>query len=354
MVGMSGGVDSSVSAALLLEQGYDVSGVTLNLLGEGAQSAIEDAKNVAEKLHIKHEVLDLQKDFEKNIIDYFSEEYINGRTPNPCVVCNKIIKFGALLEYALNKGYDFVATGHYAKVIYNDSLKRWLLKKSETNKDQSYFLYKLNQHQLSHVLFPVGDYEKSYVREIAKKYDLPVASKPESQDICFIKNISHVNFIMKYKDYKPSSGKFVDQSGNELGVHKGIVNYTVGQRKGLGIALGEPMYVNKIDAVNNSVILGDSKSGYCDEIIVKDANFILFDTLPQKIRTLAKIRYRALPVECTVIFNTDNKTKVVFDSPQRFPAPGQSIVFYTEDGTVAGGGIIDIINSAGYKNITQI
>ncbi len=341
MAGMSGGVDSSVSAALLLEQGYDISGVTLNLLGEGAKSAIEDAQKVARKLGIKHEVLDLKKEFYKNIIDYFAGEYINGRTPNPCVVCNEKIKFGALLEHALKSGYDFVATGHYAKIIYDDSLKRWLLKKSDTKKDQSYFLYRLNQHQLSHILFPVGSYEKSYVREIAKKYDLPVASKPESQDICFIKNIGHADFITKYKKYTPSPGKFVDKSGNELGVHKGIINYTVGQRKGMGVALGEPMYVNKIDAVSNSVILSDSKSGYCDEIIAKDPNFILFDSPPKKIRALAKIRYGALPVPCTVISVDDNKLKVIFDNPQRFPAPGQSVVFYTEDGIVIGGGIIE-------------
>ncbi len=340
MVGMSGGVDSSVSAALLLDQGYEVSGVTLNLVGEGMETAIEDAKKVAEKLGIDHEVVDFRKEFYENIVDYFSDEYINGRTPNPCVVCNELIKFGMLLDYALKKGYDFIATGHYAEIIYDSSIKRWLLKKSKTSKDQSYFLYRLNQHQLSHALFPVGNHEKSYVREIAKKYDLSVASKPESQDICFIKNISHADFIMKYKGYKPSSGKFIDQKGNELGMHRGVINYTVGQRKGLGVALGEPMYVNGIDAFENTVILGDSKSGYCNEIIAKDPNFILFDVPPAKIRALAKVRYRAFPVPCTVIPLENNEIRVLFDNPQRFPAPGQSIVFYTGGEIVIGGGII--------------
>lgn len=343
MVGMSGGVDSSVSAALLLEQGYEVSGITLNLTGEKSfSSAVEDAKKVADKLGICHEVLDLTKEFRKNVVDYFSQEYINGRTPNPCVVCNQTVKFGAMLDHALKNGYDYIATGHYAEIIYDGALKRWLLKKSETSKDQSYFLYKLNQHQLSHTLFPLNSYEKSYVREVAKKYDLPVASKPESQDICFIKDISHVGFIINYTNHTPHQGKFVDENGNELGLHKGIINYTVGQRKGLGVALGEPMYVNSIDAVNNEVILGDSSSGYHSEITAQDLNFILFDSPPKKIRAFAKIRYKSPPAPCTMVSEGDDEIKILFDTPQRFPAPGQSVVLYTEDGLVIGGGIIKI------------
>ena len=340
MVGMSGGVDSSTAAAMLIEKGYEVCGVTLDLLGEKSNSAISDAKKVADKLGIKHYVLSLKDEFKSNVIDYFVNEYQNGRTPNPCVMCNPTIKFGIMLDFAIENGCDYVATGHYANIIYDENYERWTIKKSKSTKDQSYFLYKLSQYQLSHTLFPIGDYEKTYVRELAKKYDLPVANKSESQDICFIKNISPAQFIVNYTGQLPKIGNFKDVSGNVLGTHKGITNYTVGQRKGLGIALGTPAYVSGINSEENSIILSDLEHGKRSEIFATDVNFPLYEKIPDKIRALAKIRYRAQPVLCNIYYIDENKVKIEFDSEIYFPAPGQSVVFYTDDNLLLGGGVI--------------
>lgn len=341
MVGMSGGVDSSTTAAILMKRGFEVCGVTLDLLGSGSNLAIEDAKKVADKLGIEHFVLNLKEDFSEKIINYFVSEYQNGRTPNPCVECNKKIKFGKMLDFAISKGCDFIATGHYVNVFYDEKINRYVIKKSKAKKDQSYFLYGLTQFQLSHSIFPLGDYEKSYVRELAKKYDLPVAEKSESQDICFINNIPHADFISDYTHTEPKSGIFVNKSGEKLGAHKGIINYTVGQRKGLGIALGEPSYILKIDSANNQIVLGKKELGLKKEIIAKNVNFILFDKLQKEIKANVKIRYRATEVPCRVVPYGDDKIKITFDEGVYFPAPGQSVVFYDDNGLVIGGGIID-------------
>lgn len=338
---MSGGVDSSVSAYILKEKGYEVCGLTLDLLEESNLSAINDAKAVAEKLGIEHIVLNLSKEFKQNIIKYFVSEYQNGKTPNPCVMCNKKIKFGMLLDYALKNGFDYVATGHYANVLYDENLNRWLLKKSAAAKDQSYFLYKLSQHQLSHILFPLENHQKSYVREIAKKLNLPVAEKSESQDICFIPNGNHTEFILNNLDKKLPQGNFLDNHGNILGEHKGLINYTVGQRKGLGISAAHPLYVEKIDAKTNSIILCGPDEGYSSEIKIKDVNFIKYDNPTEPIKAWVKIRYRATPTPCTVFPLNENESRIVFDFPQRFPAPGQSAVFYDENEIVIGGGTIE-------------
>ena len=282
----------------------------------------------------------MQKEFNKNVIDYFVSEYKNGKTPNPCVMCNKTIKFGLFLEYALKNGYDYVATGHYANIVYDEKIGRYLLKKNRSNKDQSYFLYGLNQHQLSHAIFPLGSYEKPEIRKIAKEIGLPVFEKSESQDICFIKNITHGEFIKNYTQSDFENGNFVNSEGKILGAHSGIVNYTVGQRKGLGIALGKPAYVTHIDAENNNIVLGDLSLGLTEEITAKDANFILFDALDGEMEVLAKIRYRSKEEPCTVTPIDESRVKVKFKNKVKFPAPGQSIVFYLEDGTVVGGGVI--------------
>ena len=245
-----------------------------------------------------------------------------------------------MLDFAIENGCDYVATGHYANIIYDENYERWTIKKSKSTKDQSYFLYKLSQYQLSHTLFPIGDYEKTYVRELAKKYDLPVANKSESQDICFIKNISPAQFIVNHTGQLPEIGNFKDVSGNVLGTHKGITNYTVGQRKGLGIALGTPAYVSGINSEENSIILSDLEHGKRSEIFATDVNFPLYEKIPDKIRALAKIRYRAQPVPCNIYYIDENKVKIEFDSEIYFPAPGQSVVFYTDDNLLLGGGVI--------------
>ena len=351
LVGMSGGVDSSTTAALLVERGYEVIGVTLKLTNdeEHNNSIIQDAKKVAGKLGIEHTVLDLRKDFSTNVLDYFSNTYLNGYTPNPCVMCNMKIKFGIMLEYALNIGCTHIATGHYANILYDKNLNRWMLKKVNSNKDQSYFLYGLNQNQLSHALFPLAEFEKSKVRELAEKYNLPVAQKEESQDICFVKNCSHAEFIENYTGIKSSPGNFIDSNGNKLGIHNGIINYTVGQRRGLGISLGVHMYVNSIDSKNNNIILSTRELGKCNCVIAKDCNFIPFDTLESSLKVYAKIRSRAKETPCFIRPIDNNRTEVNFEEEQYFPAPGQSIVFYDKNGYVVGGGIIKHKYSQSYR-----
>ena len=339
LVGMSGGVDSSVSASLLLEKGYEVIGVTLKLVESSNEDFISDAKEVAKILGIEHHVLDLRKEFSEKVEDYFAKEYLEGRTPNPCAMCNPTIKFGLMLDYALSLGCSHLATGHYAKIIYDENINKWLLKKSDNFKDQSYFLYKLNQFQLSHAIFPLSEFEKTEVRNIAEKYNLPVAKKSESQDICFVKNETHAQFIERYKSITVPSGNFLDTSGNTLGKHKGIINYTVGQRRHLGIALGEHMYVKKIDSKTNSIILGNKESGKTNCLLAWDLNLISIDSIPKEgLKAFAKIRSRANEIECKIY--PGEKIKVVFSENIYFPAPGQSIVFYDEKGFVIGGGVI--------------
>lgn len=350
---MSGGVDSSVAAAILLEKGYDVIGVTMQIWpdmdeerkkAEGgccSLSAVDDARRVANKLGIPYYVMNFKDIFEEKVINYFKDEYLKGRTPNPCIACNRYIKFDALLRKALAMGIDYVATGHYAKIEYDSTRKRFLLKKSITEKkDQTYALYNLTQEQLSRTLMPIGDYTKEKVREIAKKIGLTVATKPDSQEICFVEDNDYGRFICENTDREIEPGYFVDTGGNILGRHKGIVHYTVGQRKGLGIALGRPVFVVEIDAANNRVVLGDESEVFSDSLIASDLNFISVDKLECEMKVTAKIRYSAKEADATITPAPDGKVKVLFDSPQRAITPGQSVVFYDGD-IVVGGGVIE-------------
>ncbi len=352
MIGMSGGVDSSVAAAILLEKGYDVIGVTMQIwpetpedvkLTEGgccSLSAVDDARRVSDKLGIPYYVLNFKEEFEEKVINYFVDEYLKGKTPNPCIACNRHVKFESLLGRAVSMGIDYVATGHYAIIEYDENRKRYILKKSVTQqKDQTYALYNLTQDQLSKVLMPIGDYSKDIVRQKASELGLCVASKPDSQEICFVDDNNYGRFIEENTDKKIVPGNFVDTRGNVLGKHKGLIYYTVGQRKGLGIAFGKPMYVVGLDVKNNNVILGDDKEVFSSSLIADDLNFISIDQLHEPMRVKAKIRYSAKDADATISPVDNGKVSVVFDEPQRAITPGQSVVFYDDD-IVVGGGII--------------
>jgi tRNA-specific 2-thiouridylase len=352
VVGMSGGVDSSVTAYLLKEQGYDVIGVTMQVWQEDEEyeaaeggccslSAVEDARRVAYKLDIPFYVMNFKDIFKKNVIDYFIDEYMEGRTPNPCVACNKYIKFDALLKKAMDLGAEYVATGHYATIEKVED--RYLLRRSEDDrKDQTYALYNLTQFQLAHTLMPCGLYKKDKIREIAKEIGLLVHNKKDSEEICFIPDNDHGSYIKKQVPGKVREGYFVDKQGNILGKHKGIVYYTIGQRKGLGIALGTPVFVTDINPLTNTVVLGSEEDIFKTELIAKDINFIPFDKLEDTMEVMAKIRYSAKPEKAWITPLEDGRVKVKFENKQRAITKGQSVVFY-DKGYLVGGGIIDEI-----------
>ncbi len=352
VIGLSGGVDSSVAAAVLKEQGFDVIGVTMRLWdGENLNgtvtestccslSAVEDAKRVADKLGIDFHILDFREKFSEYVIDYFTNEYINGRTPNPCVVCNKLLKFDAMAKEAQLLGADYIATGHYARVDFDKASNRYLLKSADNTKDQTYALYNLTQEQLSRLLLPLGNFSgKDEVRAYADKIGLITADKPDSQDICFIPDNDYAAFIKRRIGSLPPEGNFVDHNGNILGRHRGIVHYTVGQRKGLGIAFGKPMFVTHIDAQKNEVVLGEQGFEFSLSLYGKNPNFIPFDSLKEPIRATAKVRYSAKPAECTISMN-GNMVRVDFDAPQRAITPGQAVVFYDADIVLGGATIV--------------
>lgn len=339
MIGMSGGVDSSVAAYLLKANGYDVTGVTLYLCREN-QTDSADAKAVSDKIEISHMSDDMTEIFSKSVMDDFVKCYMEGGTPNPCIVCNKYIKFGAMLDYALNVGMDYIATGHYARIEKNSDGRLLLRKAKDLSKDQTYVLYSLTQEQLSHVIFPLGELSKSEVREIAEANGFVNAHKQDSQDICFVPDGDYASFIEKYTGKTFPCGSFVDLNGNVLGEHKGIIRYTVGQRKGLGIALGKPAFVCAKNIEENTVVLGDNSDLFSSVLTAHDVNLISCDSIDEPMRVAAKVRYNQKEQPATVVGIGDGKIRVEFDEPQRAISKGQSVVLYDGD-IVVGGGIID-------------
>jgi tRNA-specific 2-thiouridylase len=356
LMAMSGGVDSSVAAALLVEQGYDVIGVTMNTwtddIPEEIQmnqhsgccsiGAVEDARAVANKLGIPYYVMNFQGKFAATVIDYFIEEYSRGRTPNPCIACNRYVKFDAFLAKARQLNCDYVATGHYA-VIGQDAKypgRQLLGKSADARKDQTYVLHNLTQYALAHTLFPVGGMEKPQVRELARKYGLLTAEKPDSQEICFVWDNDYGRFVKERAPEAVVPGPILNTKGEVIGQHQGLPLYTVGQRKGLGLTTTEPVYVVALDPERNALIVGEDKETYSTGLLASDLNWIALEGLTGPIRCTAKIRRMAAEAACTVYPEADGSIRILFDEPQRAVTPGQSVVLY--DGTwVLGGGTID-------------
>ena len=344
-VAMSGGVDSSLTAAMLLKQGYKVFGITLWLWVSGTPYdevplAVTDAKKMCDFLGIEHHVIDARDVFYENVVDYFVKEYAYGRTPNPCVFCNKNIKFDLMLNRALELGATHMVTGHYAQVNYNEDTGLYELHKGvDPTKDQSYVMYNMNQRILSHLMFPLGGQCKTETRKLAAEYDLPVAKKPDSVDICFLPHGNYQKLVVEEMKTKPKSGNIVTEDGEILGKHTGLFNYTIGQRKGLGIAYKHPLYVIGFNGERNEVIVGPNERLFTNRMICKFYNF-LDDKIHKELKAEGKIRYAANPSPCTARILDDDTMEVIFDEPQRAITPGQSVAFY--NGTqLLGGAVID-------------
>lgn len=352
VVGMSGGVDSSVAAYLLKQQGYDVTGVTMEIWrkednqiqeengGCCGLSAVEDARQVAWNLGIPHYVMNFRQEFKNHVIDYFIDEYVHGRTPNPCIACNRFVKWESLLNRSLEIGADFIATGHYAQIEKLPN-GRFSLKKSVTEaKDQTYALYNLTQYQLAHTLMPVGKYGKDQIRQIAADIGIPVAHKPDSQEICFIPDHDYARFIKENSHSRLVEGNFVDREGNVLGRHRGITHYTVGQRKGLNLSLGRPAFVVEIRQESNEVVIGEAGDVFSDTLTCDHLNWMAVEGLKGKpMKVQAKIRYSHRGASCVIEEMGPDLVQVHFEEPQRAITPGQAVVFYQE-GYVVGGGTI--------------
>lgn len=350
ILGMSGGVDSCVACHLLLEEGYEVIGVTMNLVPKGhlydeekgccSLSSVMDAKIVAEAMGVKHYTMSFREEFDRKVIENFVREYSLGYTPNPCVACNKYIKFNSFVEKIKPLKADFISTGHYAKVEFDKNYNRYLLKRAkDSKKDQTYFLYNTSQDVLSKTLFPLADLEKEEVRQIAKDENILTYSKKDSEEICFVQNRDHGLFIKQRNPELIKEGYFVDENGNKLGKHKGIVYYTVGQRKGLGIALGKRVFVSKINTIDNTVTLSDEDALYKNKIRIREENFIPFDALEKPLEVSVKVRHGQSETK-GLLFYKNNELFVEFEKQVRAPNNGQSAVFYLDD-IVVGGGIID-------------
>ncbi len=338
LVAMSGGVDSSAAAVIMQNAGYEIGGGTMNLCGKCDEA--KDAERVCEQLDVSHHFFEMTKEFNENVIEPFINEYRAGQTPNPCIFCNRTMKFGAFLEKALSLGYDSVATGHYAKIEKNEKTGRYEIKKAkDVSKDQSYVLYMLTQEQLSRVYLPLGDYSKAEIRALCEHKNLVTAKKSDSQDICFVPDGDYAAFIERYTGIKAEKGKYTDISGNVLGEHKGVINYTIGQRKGLGIALGKHAFVLSKDAKTNTIVLGDEEHLFKSTVYVKDVNLVSVEKIEDGMAAHVKLRYKHSESPARLFTCEDGKIRVEFDEPQRAPSVGQSAVFYNND-TVIGGGII--------------
>ena len=343
-VAMSGGIDSAVAAILAAKCGYEVSGATMRLCpkitneGNLADQDISDAREICRLLEIPHRVYDMQSEFHSTVVRDFIDTYYEGGTPNPCIVCNKYMKFGAFLDEELSLGADYIATGHYARIEEKDG--RYLLKKAtDSMKDQTYMLWSLSQHQLAHTIFPLGDMTKPQIRAIGADAGFVIAHKSDSQDICFVPDGDYAAFIERERGEKYPEGSYIDEDGNILGKHKGIIHYTIGQRKGLGISMGRHIFVTRKDASNNTVTLADEDRLFTRVVVIKNINLIPFDTFEGKIKVKAKIRYRHAECDAIAEITGDDEITLTFDEPQRAPAKGQSAVMYDGD-YVVGGGII--------------
>lgn len=340
LLGMSGGVDSSVAAILLKEQGYEVIGCTMELCKNSSCCNIEtytEAKKICKALGFEHFIYNLSEDFQKHVIDDFVSEYKICHTPNPCIECNKYLKFGLMWEKAKSLGCDYIATGHYAKSVFDKKYNKYVLKKSENEKkDQSYVLYTIPKDLIRHLLLPLGEYKsKDEVRQKALDYGFGVASKKDSEDICFIPDGNYKAFLEKL-NFKAQKGNIILKDGTILGQHKGLYRYTIGQRKGLGISYKEPLFVVAFNALKNELIVGTEKDLYSNEFMVKDVNLLLVDSLDTALKCEVKIRYSAKTVPCTIQKIDNNLVKVVVDSPIKSVTPGQSAVFYVDDIVVRG------------------
>lgn len=352
VVGMSGGVDSSVAAYLLKEQGYDVIGVTMQIWQEEdpfqvsaeggccGLSAVDDARRVAEKLDIPYYVMNFRSDFQRAVIDYFVSEYERAYTPNPCIACNRYVKWESLLRRSLEIGADYIATGHYARI---DKLLngRYAIRNSVTAaKDQTYALYNLTQDQLSRTLMPVGGFEKPQIRKIAENIGLQVASKSDSQDICFVPDHDYAGFIERETGKTALPGNFVDESGAIIGQHKGLIHYTIGQRKGLGITAECPLFVKELRPETNEVVICRSEGLFEKSCIIEDVNYMSVPEITEPTRTFGKVRYSHRGANCMIEPIGEGRLKATFDEPQRAMTPGQAAVFYEGDHIMCGGTII--------------
>ncbi len=350
MIAMSGGVDSSVAALLMLEQGYECVGATMKLFAPGDSIVCErtcgapddaaDAAAVAARLGIAHHVFDFSERFRRDVMEQFVHAYEEGRTPNPCIECNRCLKFDSMVRKMQEMGLDYVVTGHYAQVVEDAKTGRFLLKKAvDVTKDQSYFLYTLTPQQLRHIRFPLGGLQKSEVREIAEKNGFITAKKKDSQDICFVPDGDYAGFIERYTGKGFPEGEFIDLDGNVMGTHRGIVHYTIGQRKGLGISAGHPLYVCGIDPERNQVKLGTNADLFTDTLVAENVNLIACDFMTEPMHVHAKIRYRHQEQPALAWMTEDGRLHVKFDEPQRAVTCGQAVVLYQGD-TVVGGGVI--------------